>query len=78
MHTFNFISLRKPTLLSILIYTLSLLKVYYRIHASILKSLESMEGKYLSTEVESLYEETLNEAACSPFMATRSQSRPSL
>ncbi|XP_026271497.1 uncharacterized protein LOC113201787 isoform X2 [Frankliniella occidentalis] len=46
-------------------------EVHYRLHASILKSLEQMEGKILSEEIERLYKETLEEAAKSPFMAPR-------
>lgn len=30
-----------------------------------------MEGKYLSEDIERLFEETLNEAAEGPFMAAR-------
>lgn len=45
--------------------------MHYRIHASILKHLELMEGKYLNDEVEQLYNETLLEAANGPFMAAR-------
>ncbi|XP_034242546.1 calcineurin-binding protein cabin-1-like [Thrips palmi] len=46
-------------------------EVHYRIHASILKHLELMEGKCLSEEIEVLYNETLDEAAKGPFMAAR-------
>lgn len=52
-------------------------EVHYRIHASILKHLEIMEGKYLSEEVECLYKETLDEAANGPFMAARGVSQHS-